>query len=167
MDREAWRAGIHGVAKSRTRLSDWTELNWKFLGVPVIKNPPSNAGKWFWSLVRELRSRIHAYVHTKLLQLCLTLCDPMDCSPPGSPAPGILSARVPEWVSIPYSRGFSQPRDQTHISYLLHWEEGSLPLAPLGKPTYLLHVIFFFSFIFFPLLNWSHLIRGIKQKAEV
>ena len=29
MDREAWRAGIHGVAKSQTRLSDWTELNWK------------------------------------------------------------------------------------------------------------------------------------------
>ena len=29
-DREAWRAGIHGVAKSRTRLSDWTELNWTF-----------------------------------------------------------------------------------------------------------------------------------------
>ena len=31
MDREAWRAAIHGVAKSRTRLSDWTELNWKLL----------------------------------------------------------------------------------------------------------------------------------------
>ena len=29
MDREAWRAAVHGVAKSRTRLSDWTELNWK------------------------------------------------------------------------------------------------------------------------------------------
>ena len=29
MDREAWRAAIHGVAKSRTRLSDWTELNWR------------------------------------------------------------------------------------------------------------------------------------------
>ena len=29
MDREAWRAAIHGVAKSRTRVSDWTELNWK------------------------------------------------------------------------------------------------------------------------------------------
>ena len=35
MDREAWRAAIHGVAKSRTRLSDWTELNWKLL--PKIK----------------------------------------------------------------------------------------------------------------------------------
>ena len=31
MDREAWRAGIHGVAKSRTRLSDWSELNWNSL----------------------------------------------------------------------------------------------------------------------------------------
>ena len=30
MDREAWRAAIHGVAKSRTQLSDWTELNWRY-----------------------------------------------------------------------------------------------------------------------------------------
>ena len=34
MDREAWRAVIHGVAKSRTRLSDWTELNWSVLRLP-------------------------------------------------------------------------------------------------------------------------------------
>ena len=32
MDREAWRAAIHGVAKSQTRLSDWTELNWTYTG---------------------------------------------------------------------------------------------------------------------------------------
>ena len=67
MDREAWRAVIHGVAKSRTRLSDWNELNWTelryvyliskqrieflkytwlldFTGGPMVKNPPANAG---------------------------------------------------------------------------------------------------------------------------
>ena len=46
MDREAWRAAIHGVAESWTRLSDWTELNWEQLGfqvAPVVKNPPANA----------------------------------------------------------------------------------------------------------------------------
>ena len=37
MDREAWRAAIHGVAKSRTRLSDWTELNWKWLSEEVLQ----------------------------------------------------------------------------------------------------------------------------------
>ena len=46
MDREAWRAAIHGVAKSWTRLSNWTELNWSpgFPGGPLVKNPPGNAG---------------------------------------------------------------------------------------------------------------------------
>ena len=40
-----------------------------------------------------------------------TLCDPMDCSPPGSSVHGILQARIVEWVAIPFSRGSSQPRD--------------------------------------------------------
>ena len=39
----------------------------------------------------------------KLLQLCLTLCDPIDGSPPGSPVPGILQARTLEWVAISFS----------------------------------------------------------------
>ena len=37
------------------------------------------------------------------LQLCLTLCDPIDGSPPGSPVPGILQARTLEWVAISFS----------------------------------------------------------------
>ena len=41
---------------------------------------------------------------TQLLQLCLTLCGPMDCSPPGSPVCGILQARILEWVAITFSR---------------------------------------------------------------
>ena len=40
-------------------------------------------------------------MHAKLLQLCLTLCDPMDCSPPGSPVHGILQARILEWLPCP------------------------------------------------------------------
>jgi len=40
---------------------------------------------------------------TKSLQLCLTLCDPIDGSPPGSPVPGILQARTLEWVAISFS----------------------------------------------------------------
>ena len=39
----------------------------------------------------------------KLLQLCLTLCDPIDGSPPGSSIPGILQARTLEWVTISFS----------------------------------------------------------------
>ena len=42
-------------------------------------------------------------VAAKLLQSCLTLCDPIDGSPPGSPIPGILQARTLEWVAIPFS----------------------------------------------------------------
>ena len=55
-------------------------------------------------------------LHAKSLQLCLTLGDPMDCSPPGSSVRGILQARILEWVAMPSSRGSSQPRDQTRVS---------------------------------------------------
>ena len=47
-----------------------------------------------------------------------TLCDPKDCSPPGSSVHGILQARIVEWVIIPLSRGFSQPRDQSQVSHI-------------------------------------------------
>ena len=46
-------------------------------------------------------------------QSCPTLCDPMDCSPPGFSVHGILQIRILEyWVAIPFSRGFSRPRDR-------------------------------------------------------
>ena len=57
-----------------------------FLGGPVIKNWPRNAE-----------------VQCKVAQSCLTLCDPTDCSPPGSSVHGILQARVLEWVAISFS----------------------------------------------------------------
>ena len=58
------------------------------------------------------------YLKVKVLvnQLCLTLWDPMDCTAPGSSMPRILKARTLEWVAISFSRGSSQPGDQTWVS---------------------------------------------------
>ena len=52
----------------------------------------------------------------KVTQLCLTLCNPMDCSLPGASVCGILQARILESVAIPFSRGSSQPRDRSQVS---------------------------------------------------
>ena len=49
--------------------------------------------------------------------VCPTLCNPFDCILPGSSVPGILQAWILEWFAIPFSRGSSQPRDWTHVSY--------------------------------------------------
>ena len=57
----------------------------------------------------------------RLLQSCLTLCDPKDCSPPGSSLHGVLQARILEWVAMPFSRESSPPRDRTHISWIGRW----------------------------------------------
>ena len=64
-------------------------------------------------------------------KLCPTLCDPMDCSPPGSSVHEILQARILEWVAIPSSRESSWPRDQTRSPPL---QADSLPFEPLRKP---------------------------------
>ena len=61
---------------------------------------------------------IYVCICAKLLQLCPTICDPMDHSPPGSSVHGILQARILEGVAIPFSRGSSQFRDQTCLLHL-------------------------------------------------
>ena len=53
-----------------------------------------------------------------LLQLSPTLCDPMDCSLPGSSVHGLLQAGILEWVAMPSSRGSSRPRDQNRVSHV-------------------------------------------------
>ena len=55
----------------------------------------------------------------RVAQLCLTLCDPMDCSLPCSSVHGIFQAIVLEWIAISFSRGSSQPRDQTRVSHIV------------------------------------------------
>ena len=73
----------------------------------------------FWSRISPMGKK--KCMHT---QLCLTLCDPMDYSPPGSPICGIFQAGILEWVAIPFSRGFSQGSNLglLHCRQILyHW----------------------------------------------
>ena len=66
-------------------------------------------------------------------QLCSTICNPLDCSPPSSSDHGIFQARILEWVAVSFSRGSSQPRDQTCNScvscvagsFFTHWAVGA------------------------------------------
>ena len=71
-----------------------------------------------WEAVLTLFGYLSMCVHAMLLQWPLALCNPLDCSPPGSSVCGILQARMLEWVAMPSSKGPSQPRDQTCISYV-------------------------------------------------
>ena len=88
-------------------------------------------------------------LHLKLLlvtQSCWILCDPMDCSPPGSSVHGILQARILEWVAIPFSRGSSRPRDRTLVSpitgrFFTVWTSREAHLKLLAL-TYCLEFIF-------------------------
>ena len=64
-------------------------------------------------MVREKSKRKS---ESEIPQLCLTLCNPMDYSPPGSSVHGILQARILEWVAISFSRGSYQPRDRIWVS---------------------------------------------------
>ena len=59
----------------------------------------------------KFRRYIRAYVYELVTQLCLTLYDPMDCSPPRSSAYGIFQARILEWVTMCFFRRSSQLRD--------------------------------------------------------
>ena len=57
-------------------------------------------------------------VKVLVIQLCLTLCDPMDCNPPGSSVHANFQARILEWDVMPFSRGSSATRDQTQVFHL-------------------------------------------------
>ena len=81
-----------------------------------------------YNKMKQLHTHTHTHTHTlfldsfpiyaitvevKAAQLCLTLFNPMDYT-----VYGILQARILEWVAFPFSRGSSQPRDQTQVSHI-------------------------------------------------
>jgi len=89
------------------------------INIVPLKQPPSVTAHPLYPIVLPLKDLFGAAAAAaKSLQSCPTLCDPIDGSPPGSPVPGILQARTLEWVAISFSRGSSQPRDQTRVSWV-------------------------------------------------
>ena len=74
-----------------------------------------------------------SYIPGQLMQFCLSFSSPMDCNPPGSSVHGILQARILERVTIPFSRGSSRSRDQTHRPTSPALQADSLPSEPPGK----------------------------------
>ena len=105
MDRETWHAAVHGVTKSRTRLSEWIALSWTEQWMSVAH-----------SAISAIRCNMFICCSYCLVaKLFMTLCDPLDYNLPGFSVHGILQARILERVAISFSRGSSQPRDQTCI----------------------------------------------------
>ena len=84
----------------------WSLLKFMFVELVILSNYLilCHPLLWEWSEV--------------IAQSCLTLCNPVDCSPLGSSVHGILQARILEWVAISFSRGSSQPRDRIRVSHI-------------------------------------------------
>ena len=85
---------------------------------------------------------------SEVTQSCPTLCDPVDCTLPGSSVHGILQARILEWVAISFSRGSSRPRDRTQISHIAGrcfnlWAKAK----EVPKSQILMQYFYLFSFI--------------------
>ena len=105
--------------------------SWRAQTKPCVKPGPRRKEQWPHTCLCHhtnmlicksinMHECVYTYTKVKVLvtQSCLTLCDLLDCSPPGSSVCGILQAGVLEWVAMPLSRGCSQPTNQTWFSHV-------------------------------------------------
>ena len=95
------------------KLLHWVILETMMMRVIILIEELGWNDLWYRCILSgRLSKSVHAWSVTS------DSCEAMDCSPPGSSVCGIFQARILEWVAIPFSRGLSQPRGQTHTSYI-------------------------------------------------
>ena len=117
---------FHFVATSAWHIPS-TNTDWTVFFIEVT----SSLNKWYFNFTYNSNFNDSLLVYclillslqpkekekeNEVIQSCLALCDPMDCSLPGFSIHGILQARILEWVAISFSRGSSRPRGQTQVS---------------------------------------------------
>ena len=71
-----------------------------------------------WRIIVLQCGVVFCHVNELAAQSCPALCNPMECNPVGSSVHGILQERILEWIAISFSRGSSQPRDWTQVSWI-------------------------------------------------
>ena len=101
----------------------------EWLCTPVFLPGESQGQRSLAGYCLRVRHNWATNTFTFTAQSCPTLCNPMDCSPPGSSVHEVFQARILEWVAISFSRGSSQPRDWNCVSWV-SCIGSSLPLAP-------------------------------------
>ena len=143
--------------ESMTRGAEYTASGHQRLPLPSCpqetKTSPFGLGcfccRWiaiYWIYLRPPVFLL--YVCVLVTQSCPTLCDPMDCSLTGSSVPGVLQARILDWVAMPFSTGSSWPRHQTRVSWIA---SRFFTMEPPGKPNsapwfyFSCHIFLFFK----------------------
>ena len=127
-------SSIHGIFQARV-------LEW--VAIAFSNNLLSSSSFQIWSgeqtgflcspagVLPFGNGRLALWPRMLVTQLCPTLCDPMDYSPPGSSVHEILQARILKWIAVPFSRYLPDPGIELR-SFALQVD--SLPSEPLGKP---------------------------------
>ena len=140
-------AKVRGGSSLQGGRTSVTLIVWGHWGESTWPLDPGEAGRHFPGCQRQKAGWGSGHPGNRLMTTCppiplpkllaqsrLTLCDPMDCCPPGSSVYGILQARILEWVAIPFSRGSSQPRDRTWVSCIV---DRFFPISTQGNHMYL------------------------------
>ena len=109
-------SSILGLCLSHLEAHDSLQRGRSCRGLPV-ELMPNTSSILRCCCTRDCELLGHALpLFCSVAKSCLTLCDPVDCNPPGSSVHGIFQAKILEWVAISSSRGYSRPRDQPCVS---------------------------------------------------